>query len=172
MVTPHMVPPRVVPAQRLAAAALLSAALSCVGCAPAGPPAGSAVDAAGAAADAADGIDPAIDPTLAGTRWRLQSGLAGVDASAVEITLVFEGTDAVSGSGGCNQYRAELQQGADGVRVGPAMATKRGCMGPANAAEMAWFGALADVRSIRRDGERLLLGLAGGGTLELVKHGG
>ena len=155
---------RRVPAAALAATALLFAA-----CAPAnGPSAATPATPADASASAASA---GLDPALAGSRWRLKSGLAGVDADAVTITLGFEGTEAISGSGGCNQYRAELEIGVDGaLRIGPAMATKRGCMGPANAAEPRWFEALEQVRSIVREGERVLLGLADGTTMVMVPH--
>jgi heat shock protein HslJ len=96
---------------------------------------------------------------LAGSRWQLAEGLPGHDPGQVPVTLAFEGEGRISGNGGCNGYSADIRASADGVRIGPVVATKRGCPGARNQVEVAWFGALATVEGLRRDdGSLLLLG--------------
>lgn len=112
-------------------------------------------------ADAASVPVPQSLAALEGSEWRLIDGLPGVDPATVEITLAFEGAGRIGGSGGCNQYGAEISDTGGGVRIGPVMATKRGCARPRNQAEVAYFGALSGVTSLRREGGQLLLG--GGG---------
>lgn len=93
---------------------------------------------------------------LSGTRWQLVAGLPAFDPAAVEITLGFE-PGRIAGSGGCNRYSAELASDGDTVDVGPVVATKRGCLGPGGEAEGAYFAALEQVHTLRREGEVLLL---------------
>lgn len=92
---------------------------------------------------------------LNGTRWTL----AG---SNPEITLTFDETHA-TGSGGCNQYRAQYTVTGTGLTFGPSMATKRACVEPGgNAQESAYFAALGNVASYRLSGDRLTLHNAAG----------
>lgn len=128
-----------------------------------GAAAGSAAAGNAAAGNAAAGLVPA------GSSWRLVGGLAGVDAAAAGITLEFDEHGSVNGSGGCNRYRAPLQVGTDGVRLGPAMATKRGCAPALNAAEAAYFAALERVRSLVEAGDVLLLSAPDGLQLEFAR---
>lgn len=113
----------------------------------------------------------ALDASLAGSAWRLVDGLADVDPADVDITLAFEpGLAAISGSGGCNQYRAELQHtDGDGVRIGPALATKRGCPGPRGRAEPAFFAALSNIERFEQQGDRLLAQRTNGPPLEFKR---
>lgn len=101
---------------------------------------------------------------LDGTAWALDSATAGAlgkSGSASGVTLVF-GPDGVSGSGGCNQYRASYTLEGSTLRLGPVGATKRGCMDDRSEIERTWFGVLGGPLDVSRDGERLQLRDAGG----------
>jgi len=106
---------------------------------------------------AASASQAALLAELAGTHWRLAGGLPGHDPSAVPVTLAFEQQGRISGSGGCNGYGADIGAANGSVRIGPVVATKRGCPGTRNQVEADWFGALAAVERLERSDEALLL---------------
>lgn len=96
---------------------------------------------------------------LAGTSWQLASASAGPLAlpEATAVTVEFT-ADRASGNGGCNRYSGPytLQDGV--LTLGPVVATKRGCMGPLNDIESAWFDALAQpLKASAAEGELHLL---------------
>lgn len=81
---------------------------------------------------------------LAGTSWRLIRFDAATPApDDAGIVLRFEGTR-VTGSGGCNPFRAEVLSGErDAVEIGPIASGRRSCPEPVMERERRFFEALA-----------------------------
>lgn len=114
-----------------------------------------------ACAAAPDSSTPLL---LDGTAWALDSAASGplqARPADVDVTLVFA-ADGVSGSGGCNQYRATYTRDGDTLTFGPVGATKRGCMDGRGEIEQAWFAALGQPLTVSRDGSELVLSGADG----------
>ena len=81
---------------------------------------------------------------LTGEGWRVVR-LDGNPTAATPPTLAFAG-DAITGTGGCNTYRAAYRITGEGVEIGPVGATKRACAEPAlNQQETRFFGLLDQV---------------------------
>jgi heat shock protein HslJ len=104
-----------------------------------------------------------------GTRWRLAASErpALQVPEAARVILQF-GDGTIFGDSGCNRYTAGYTIDHGRITMQPIGATKRGCMGPINAVERAWFEALPTLQWISRDGDALLLRLAAGDTLRFV----
>jgi heat shock protein HslJ len=101
---------------------------------------------------------------LAGKTWGLTQLDEGSPAPAEpEVTLVFE-KGKISGSGGCNQYFADVTSPSPGaIQVGPVGATKRFCVGPAGENEQRFFAALAKASRFTLEAGRLVLYYERGG---------
>jgi heat shock protein HslJ len=80
-----------------------------------------------------------------------------------EVTLSFDATDALSGSGGCNRFTTLYEITGEGLSLGPVAATRMACPDPISAQEMAFFAALDQVYSfdIAEDGALVLMGAEG-----------
>jgi len=91
--------------------------------------------------------------------WVLVGGsIDGVDALILEdhrITLMIDGSQ-IGGVAACNQYGGEITVAGDGLHLANLGQTAMGCEEPAMSAEVAFMGALARVREIRRDGAELV----------------
>ncbi|MFW5641135.1 MAG: META domain-containing protein [Roseicyclus sp.] len=86
--------------------------------------------------------------------WRVET-LAGTPVlPETEITLAFDATDRLSGSGGCNRFTATYAITGEGLSVGPVAATRVACPDPLQDQEVRLFELLAEVASfdIREDG--------------------
>lgn len=99
---------------------------------------------------------------ITGATWELVSltpaGGAAEDTTGGGITLSFGPEDAVSGSGGCNNYRSSYTTtGSGSVDFGLAAATLRACDEPQGSREGRFFIALDAVSSYSLDGGRLTL---------------
>ena len=107
-----------------------------------------------------------------GTNWVLtdRSDL-GVALGDVAVTAQFT-ADTMSGSSGCNTYRAPIARDDPKVEVtGPIAVTRMACVGPANRVEQAYLALLPKVRTYAIAGDQLTLrNLAG--TALLVYHAG
>src|SRR5690606_41593790 len=82
-------------------------------------------------------------------------------APLLPYTTLFrsEADGALSGSGGCNRYRASYEVTGEGIRIGPAAATRIACPEPeTNAQEMHFFDVLerVDRFDIAEDGSLVL----------------
>jgi heat shock protein HslJ len=98
------------------------------------------------------------DKTLEGTMWTLNY-LASEKTALPEapVTLQFEG-DAVAGSGGCNQYRAQVTfSGPSSLSVGPIGRTKKLCPGPMMEQEDEYLRKLESVTSYELNSGELVL---------------
>jgi heat shock protein HslJ/uncharacterized membrane protein len=82
---------------------------------------------------------------IAAHPWRVEDiGGAGIiDAS--NVTLVFTPGGGLSGSGGCNRYRAGVELSGEGLHIGPAAATLMACPEALMAQERRFFDALGRV---------------------------
>jgi heat shock protein HslJ len=114
---------------------------------------------------------PEPTPVLEGTHWTLasanQGGLTTLAPSS-GITLSFA-ADAMSGYGGCNQYRAGYSL-ADGVLTAAAVAaTKRLCPGDASDAESVWFALLGGPLTLDATAEALELRSTDGTVVRFAK---
>jgi len=95
---------------------------------------------------------------LADGEWRVMR-LDGAPTVDPAPTLHFEADGALSGSGGRNRYRASYEVTGEGIRIGPAAATRIACPEPeTNAQEMHFFDVLerVDRFDIAEDGSLVL----------------
>ena len=103
--------------------------------------------------------------SLADTRWAVTSLTIDGQPAALqpgsEITLIVNPDGAViSGSTGCNQYRARLASGEGGLAVqAPALLSRKSCPSAISLQEVEFMESLLHARSwVVQDGELLLLG--------------
>lgn len=99
---------------------------------------------------------------ITGATWELVSltpaGGAAEDTTGGGITLSFGPENAVSGSGGCNNYRSSYTTtGSGNIDFGVAAATLRACDEPEGSREGRFFVALDAVSTYTLDGGRLTL---------------
>ena len=134
-----------------------------VGCAKtaAAPPAATAQAAPDASlAPAAQSTRPSGGPAdpraasssdaLVGRTWRLAGGAAATASPSSVPTITFETPQQVTGSTGCNRFSATVAMTDASFRIGPMMATRRGCPAPVMEQEKSFVGALEAVRAWRR----------------------
>lgn len=96
---------------------------------------------------------------LVGEEWRV-TWLEGSETIDPAPTLLFEPDVALSGSGGCNRYRATYEITGEGIVIGPAAATRMACAEQGvNAQETRFFAALERVTrfDLTEDGSLELL---------------
>lgn len=98
-------------------------------------------------------------PKLAGSNWKVTSynnnrqAVVGVIGDP-EITLSFS-DDTVSGSAGCNTFRASYTVEGSGIRFGPAVTTRRACKAELMTQESLFLAALASAVTWSIDGNVL-----------------
>jgi heat shock protein HslJ len=94
---------------------------------------------------------------MSGSAWGVMTitGLSVVESN--KSTLNFVNAEQVQGSGGCNSFSGAMKVEGGVLRLGPIIATKRGCVGPIQAQEDRFLKALADVRGMKMQGEDLVL---------------
>lgn len=93
-----------------------------------------------------DSDAPAPAPRLESGEWIVvehldPDGRLGPIADGIRASAVFA-DDGVSGSTGCNRFRATYESDAAALRIGPAATTMRACTPPADAVERAVLAAL------------------------------
>ena len=108
----------------------------------------------------------AVPSSMVGTRWK------GVDAAADEkhlpwLEFVVEGR--LSGFTGCNLLHGAWKNEGGEVRIGPLVATKRGCAGPEGDIERRVMAVLTPQARVTREGNRLVFTAPGGQRLEFVE---
>lgn len=99
---------------------------------------------------------------ITSSTWELVSltpaGGSAEDTTGGGITMAFGPQNAVSGSGGCNNYRSSYTTTGSGkIDFGPAAATLRACPDPQGAREGRFFVALDAVNAYRLENGRLIL---------------
>ncbi|MDH4276710.1 MAG: META domain-containing protein [Acidimicrobiia bacterium] len=106
--------------------------------------------------------------SLVGTTWVLRAGGGpGGDIAFVDgypITLTFE-ADSFGGTAACNGYGSTYSVDGNEITIEGISATEMGCEAAVQAAEQAYFAALADVGDITLAGDELILG---GPSTELI----
>lgn len=94
---------------------------------------------------------------LANTEWLLED-LAGTGIiDQAQTTLRFDGTNAVSGRGACNRYRAAITAQGDRLAVSPAISTRMMCAPAVMDQEMRYLQALQAAQRISLEEEVLLV---------------
>jgi heat shock protein HslJ len=94
---------------------------------------------------------------LAGTPWLLgDSTSLGVSATGVAVTAEF-GDGEMTGSSGCNSYRASVQIDGSSLTVGPVAGTRKACEPGPTAVETAYLARLPQVASYEITGTTLTL---------------
>ena len=95
------------------------------------------------------------------TDWALVKidGRAMIDR--VQSTIRFQENNRIVGWGGCNRYFATVRSGFDYLEVGPIGSTRRICPPVVMEQEERFFAALQKARSIRMEGDDLLIDIAG-----------
>lgn len=115
-----------------------------------------------------DDLGPDADPffaanegwgadALEGTGWVLVAMDEGPIALEPGPTLRVGTEGELSGSAGCNRYRAPAILGDGTISVGPLALTRMLCPAPQMALETAFVAALEDVQRWRREGDTLEL---------------
>ena len=104
----------------------------------------------------------AQDHSLAGSRWTVTGVNNGRQAlvstsGETDLTLVFDDAGSVTGSAGCNTYRASYSEDDSGLIIGPPAATRRLCDDAVMAQETAFLQALERATQRRIEGDRLEL---------------
>lgn len=109
---------------------------------------------------------------LAGSAWQVSGYNNGKQAvvsllSGSTLTMVFASDGHVSGSAGCNTYRAAYSASDDSIRIGNVASTRKMCGKPQGVMEQeaAFLKALADASVFRIDGNRLELRSASGALM-------
>lgn len=139
----------------LSALPLLVAA--CAG-SPSGAPTGPASDAPGSPSAAA--------PALVGTSWVLDALKGAPPVKDSTVTASVDSNGSVSGSGGCNRYRAKFTVTEGNLRLdAPPVSTMMACDDAVMAQEAAFLTALEGVRSFEVKGQRLTLHDESGTTI-------
>jgi len=83
---------------------------------------------------------------LAGDAWRVVRLEEDATSGERVPTLTFGADGALTGSGGCNRFRAEYELTGEGISIGPAAATRMACTEAAlNAQETRFFALLEQV---------------------------
>jgi heat shock protein HslJ len=107
--------------------------------------------------------------SLAGTSWTVTGYNNGKQAvvsvlAGTSLTMAFAGDGKVSGSAGCNAYRATYVQEAEMLTFGPAATTRKMCATPEGVMEQEqqFLKALGTVTVARFEGDRLELRTAVG----------
>ncbi len=106
---------------------------------------------------------------LAGTSWQVTGFNNGRQAVVsvllgTELTMEFAADGRVSGSAGCNRFTGSYTAEGPALRIGPAAATRRMCVGPEQIMEQEqqFLKALETVATMRMEGDRLELRTADG----------
>jgi heat shock protein HslJ len=112
---------------------------------------------AGVGMGIASGASAVGSKGLVGKMWLLQSLAKKPPVSGTSITMAF-GDGAVSGSAGCNSYRAPYKAGVTSLRIsGPIAATHRSCKPAVDAQEAAFMKMLVSARRYSIRGNTLTL---------------
>ena len=91
------------------------------------------------------------------TDWVLEEIDGSTVVDQVQSTIRFQGHDRIAGWGGCNRYFANIRSGRNFFKVGPIGSTRRICPPVVMEQEERFFDALQKSRSIRMEGNRLVI---------------
>jgi len=89
--------------------------------------------------------------------WRV-THINGTEISAAyQPTVNFSDRSALTGSSGCNRYRAPYETTPERFNIGAAISTKMACPGGAQQTEQAFFSVLPLLHSLEEHGDTLIL---------------
>jgi heat shock protein HslJ len=91
--------------------------------------------------------------------WRVTHINGDAIPEAYQPTVNFSDRTALTGSSGCNRYRAPLVAETDRYNIGAALSTKMACPGEAQYVEQAFFSTLPELHFI--DASERVLELSG-----------
>jgi heat shock protein HslJ len=129
---------------------VLAALLLAAGCAPAPPPAPTAV---------------ALD-LLEGTAWQAEEVEGTGVLDRTPSTIVFDAGQKIAGRAGCNRYFGTFEQSGDAVTIKPGGSTRMACPPDVMDQDGKFLSALEAVKTARRESGKLLL-LDGSGRVRL-----
>ena len=114
-------------------------------------------------------VTPASPVPLEATSWTLSGSTAlGVALGDVAVSAQFE-NGSVTGSSGCNNYRASYTLSGSQLTIGPIAGTQMACSPAQMAVERAYLDRLAKVAAFTISGSQLTLTDASGHTLLLFQ---
>ena len=112
------------------------------------------------------------DRGLPGTAWRVTGYNNGRQAvvgllTGPALTMAFAADKTMSGSAGCNTYRATFSASGEGITIGNVASTRKLCSEPHGVMEqeVAFLKALGDASVFRVDGDQLELRSASGALM-------
>ena len=108
------------------------------------------------------------DSLVLGT-WLAEDLAGGGVIDRAQTTLSISPDGAVSGSGGCNRYRATATTSGAAISLGPLVATRMACPPALMNQEAKFFGILAAARGWRVDAARRKLELMDGAGIVLAR---
>ena len=91
------------------------------------------------------------------TEWVLEEIGGSEVIDRVQSTIRFQGNDRIVGWGGCNRYFATVRSGFNFFKVSPIGSTRRICPPVVMDQEARFFVALQKARSIRMEGDNLVI---------------
>lgn len=97
------------------------------------------------------------EKSLVGTSWTAQEidGRATIESTRPD--LAFEKKEHASGTTGCNRFAGPVSIDGTAIRLGPLVATRRGCPEAVMDQEHRFLAALEEARTIRLDWGTLVL---------------
>lgn len=113
---------------------------------------------------------------LAGTNWSMlnyNNGKALFSALAgTEVTAIFSVDGNLTGTGGCNNYRASYQVDGNNIQIGPAAITRMFCSEPEGIMEQEsdYLAALESAATYRIDRQQLWLFFANNSTAAIFEN--
>ena len=110
--------------------------------------------------------------SLAATSWDVTSYNNGKSAvvgstSGTSMTMAFDDTDGISGSGGCNRFTGSYSASGNSVTITLGAVTARRCSDAVMTQEKRFFESLANGATFRMEGDRLEL-RDDGGALQVI----
>jgi heat shock protein HslJ len=117
--------------------------------------------------------------SLAGTSWQVtgfNNGRQAVGSTLMgsDLVMLLAADGRVGGSAGCNRYSSSYTADGSALRIGPAAATRRMCVEPAQIMEQEqqFLKALETVATMRHEGDRLELRTSEGALAVTLAKGG
>ncbi|NVK11291.1 MAG: META domain-containing protein [Gammaproteobacteria bacterium] len=89
--------------------------------------------------------------------WRVTHINGTAVSSAFQPTVNFSDRGALTGSSGCNRYRAPYETSSSQFNIGPAISTKMACPGDAQHVEYSFFSTLPLLHTLEVVGDTIVM---------------